>query len=93
MLSARKYQHNGIQSLAAAFSSQPPDGLALDVDEFNTVLCAHAENLFAAEDYVQSAEYFACISVNFEEVVIQFMEKDNMVLQSYLVAKLKTLCN
>ncbi|KAJ2182193.1 tethering complex subunit [Coemansia sp. RSA 551] len=56
------------------------------------VLRAQAEHLFAAEDYVQSAECFARTSVNFEEVVLRFMEKkDNMVLRSYLVAKLKTL--
>ncbi|KAJ2251420.1 hypothetical protein GGH98_003328, partial [Coemansia sp. RSA 454] len=91
--SARHHQQNGAQSSAAAFSSQPQDGLALDVNEFHTVLCAQVGGLFSAKDYVQSAECFAHMSVNFEGVVLRFMgKKDNMVLQSYLVAKLKMMC-
>ncbi|KAJ2355403.1 tethering complex subunit [Coemansia sp. RSA 2618] len=58
----------------------------------DTVLRAQAEHLFAAEDYARSAECFARTSVSFEEVVLRFMaKKDNVVLRSYLVAKLKTL--
>ncbi|KAJ1726507.1 tethering complex subunit, partial [Coemansia biformis] len=58
----------------------------------DTVLRAQADHLFAAGDYVRSAECFARTSVRFEEAVLRFMEtRDSAALRSYLRAKLGTL--
>ncbi|KAJ2732293.1 tethering complex subunit [Coemansia sp. BCRC 34962] len=58
----------------------------------DVVLRAQAEHYFAAGDFVRSAECFALTSVSFEEAVLRFVAlKDNSVLKSYIVSKLRTL--
>ncbi|KAJ2033939.1 tethering complex subunit [Coemansia sp. S3946] len=58
----------------------------------DVVLRAQAEYYFSTGDYVHSAECFAQTSVSFEEAVLRFIAlKDNRVLKSYIVSKLRTL--
>ncbi|KAJ2792463.1 tethering complex subunit [Coemansia linderi] len=58
----------------------------------DVVLRAQAEHYFSAGDFVRSAECFALTSVSFEEAVLRFIAlKDNRVLKSYIVSKLRTL--
>ncbi|KAJ2009069.1 tethering complex subunit [Coemansia thaxteri] len=58
----------------------------------DTVLRAQAEHYFSTGDHVRSAECFAQTSVGFEEAVLKFVElKDNRVIKSYLLSKLRML--
>ncbi|KAJ2747928.1 tethering complex subunit [Coemansia sp. BCRC 34301] len=58
----------------------------------DAVLRAQAEHYFSAGNYSRSAECFAQTSVSFEESVLRFIAlKDNSVLKSYIVSKLRTL--